>query len=71
MIDNVFVCDYSIINTEISGRIIYNMSIGYTQNSEKEARGAKYKICKNRIKRKKNEQKKFTQKKSIMKRIGK
>ncbi len=24
MIDNVFVCDYSIINTEISGRIIYN-----------------------------------------------
>ena len=47
------------------------MSIGYTQNSEKEARGAKYKICKNRIKRKKNEQKKFTQKKSIMKRIGK
>lgn len=29
------------------------MSIGYTQNSEKEARGAKYKICKNRIKRKK------------------
>ena len=53
MIDNVFVCDYSIVNTEISGRIIYNMSIGYTQNSEKEARGAKYKICKNRIKRKK------------------